>query len=135
MTATAPVLPVVEVALAEIAYITVTVHPFKLGSVLNAHRASVALPPIWLSRSSPTAAWALQDGNHRIHAARMLGHVTIRAVTATGADQIATGEYLWSIGAIGVSDSDARSAVRRHREALARCGLAHLFPDLTETRQ
>lgn len=135
MTDPTPELPVINVPLAELEHIVLRVHRSKLGSVLSAYRAGIVLPPIWLSRPSPTAALELQDGNHRLHGARLLGHATVRAILATGAEQIQLAEQLWSIGAIGVSDAAARSAVRRHREFVARCGLAHLFPDFHRPQQ
>lgn len=134
MTASAPQeLPVVDVPLVDLDHIKTRTGNWKLTPVLAGLRAGATLPPIWISRDSADSPWQLDDGNHRLCAARQLGHAAIRAIVATGAEQIRLAEQLWRIGAIGVSDAEARSAVRRHRAAITRCGLAHLFPDLMGT--
>lgn len=129
----APELPVLDVPLAELAHIETVVGRGKLVDVLRGLRSGVELPPIWLSREHAGSPWRLEDGNHRLHAARVLGRPTIRAVVAVGPDQIALGERRWLEGTIGLNETDSRfyaQQLERQRAALERCGLAHLYEEI-----
>lgn len=92
-----------RIALAELAHVVTHNGAAKTESFIawRQREPDSIPPPIWCHRTAPTAPLLLQDGNHRLATARVLGHGFIDAIISTGAAEFAVHKELYRWGLIG----------------------------------
>jgi hypothetical protein len=121
-------LPVVhQIPLAELAHIQTRIHPGKLAEVERLCRLDVSkMPAVWLSRATPDAPCRLEDGNHRLHASRVLGLPMVPAIVSISREGLELHERLYADGLIGLVASRHLERLRaeaRERQAWLRAVL------------
>jgi hypothetical protein len=111
------ILTIVQVPLSELAHIVTRTHATKLRPVTTGFAKGRTLPPIWLSKATSTSPFSLEDGNHRLTAARQLGLATIDAIVAAGPEEQARANDLWEAGWIGMAPT-VGAAIRGGEQSL-----------------